>query len=106
MSLDFSRMTRKELVSLRTELDAAINAAETRERKEALQAAEQAAAEFGFTLSEITGSSTSAPSKRAKSSPKYRNPNNPEETWSGRGRKPQWIHVALTNGLDISDLEI
>lgn len=106
MSLDLSTMSRKELVGLRSELDAAILAAEQREKEEALKAVEQAAAEFGFTLSEITNAANATTGKRSKAAPKYRNPDNPEETWSGRGRKPQWIHTALTKGLDISDLEI
>ncbi len=31
--------------------------------------------------------------KRAKSSrpPKYRNPSNPEQTWTGRGKAPKWL---------------
>jgi len=26
---------------------------------------------------------------------KYRNPNNPEETWAGRGKQPRWLAVQL-----------
>lgn len=31
--------------------------------------------------------------KRAKSSrpPKYRNPNDPTQTWTGRGKAPKWL---------------
>jgi DNA-binding protein H-NS len=33
--------------------------------------------------------------KRVKSSrpPKYRNPANPEQTWTGRGKAPAWVDV-------------
>ncbi|MBK8191402.1 MAG: H-NS histone family protein [Vampirovibrionales bacterium] len=33
--------------------------------------------------------------KRAKSSrpPKYRNPTNPEQTWTGLGQAPAWVDV-------------
>ena len=24
--------------------------------------------------------------------PKYRNPNNPEQTWTGRGKRPNWMN--------------
>ncbi|RME57731.1 H-NS histone family protein [Candidatus Parcubacteria bacterium] len=27
--------------------------------------------------------------------PKYRNPDNPSETWTGRGRQPKWVQQAL-----------
>ena len=75
-------------------------------RKEALKAAEAAAAKYGFALEEITGGNQRGGGKKQKAAAKYRNPNNPEETWSGRGRKPHWVHAALTAGMDISDLEI
>ncbi len=33
--------------------------------------------------------------KRVKSSrpPKFRNPSNPEQTWTGRGKAPAWVDV-------------
>ncbi|WP_282078088.1 H-NS histone family protein [Epibacterium ulvae] len=105
MSINLSNLSRMELLKLREDVEAALEAAEIRERNEALKAAQDAAAQFGFSLDEITQISQSL-QKKAKSKPKYRNPSNPEETWSGRGRKPQWVHEALTAGADISDLEI
>ncbi len=38
--------------------------------------------------------------------PKYRNPDNPAETWTGRGRKPRWVVAALEKGLTLDDLRI
>ena len=107
MSIDLSSMSRSELVQLRSDIEAAIKSAEIRERQEALKAAEEAVAKFGFALEDITGAPRSnSSSKKQKAAAKYRNPSNPDETWSGRGRKPHWIHEALTSGMDISDLEI
>jgi hypothetical protein len=37
--------------------------------------------------------------------PRYRNPNNPSQTWSGRGAEPRWVLEALSLGLSLSDLE-
>jgi len=36
--------------------------------------------------------------KRAKVAPKYRNPADPSQTWSGRGRQPRWFKAALRKG--------
>jgi len=105
MTLDLEALSRKELLQLKTDVEEALKSAETRERLAALKAAEQAAAQYGFSLEEIATGSRMA-SKRTKAVPKYRNPENPEETWTGRGRKPHWIHAALTSGVDISELEI
>jgi DNA-binding protein H-NS len=30
--------------------------------------------------------------------PKYRNPDNPSETWAGRGLKPRWLTAAIKAG--------
>lgn len=38
--------------------------------------------------------------------PTYRNPNNPEETWTGRGRKPKWLIAALDAGSTVDQCRI
>lgn len=38
--------------------------------------------------------------------PKYRNPNEPSETWAGRGRQPRWLVAALKSGKQIDDFRI
>jgi DNA-binding protein H-NS len=38
--------------------------------------------------------------------PKYQNPSAPEETWSGRGKKPLWLVSALKTGKRIEDFRI
>lgn len=107
MAIDLSAMSRKELLSLQKDIEKALKDAEQRERREALIAAEKAAAEFGFSLSELSADTkTRGGAKKSKTPPKYRNPENPEETWSGRGRKPQWVHDALAKGVDITEMEI
>jgi uncharacterized Zn finger protein len=37
---------------------------------------------------------------------KYRNPLDPQRTWSGRGRKPLWVVAHLDSGGQLADLEI
>jgi DNA-binding protein H-NS len=38
--------------------------------------------------------------------PKYRNPQTPSETWSGRGKQPRWLAAALKTGRKIEDFKI
>ena len=38
--------------------------------------------------------------------PKYRNPERPSETWSGRGKQPLWVGEQLRTGKKIDDLLI
>jgi DNA-binding protein H-NS len=38
--------------------------------------------------------------------PKYRNPDEPSETWSGRGKQPRWLATALETGHAIEEFTI
>lgn len=38
--------------------------------------------------------------------PKYRNPKNPAETWSGRGSLPRWLRPQLRGGRKLDDFLI
>jgi len=58
--------------------------------------------ETGLTLDDIYHRRAVKHSKGGKSglkgstvAPKYRNPENPSETWTGRGRQPVWFAAAL-----------
>jgi DNA-binding protein H-NS len=38
--------------------------------------------------------------------PKYQNPDEPSETWSGRGKQPRWLAAALKTGRTIEEFAI
>jgi DNA-binding protein H-NS len=38
--------------------------------------------------------------------PRYRNPSNQHETWTGEGKPPTWVRSALQSGASLEDLEI
>ena len=42
----------------------------------------------------------------SKVAPKYRNPANPAETWSGRGKHPKWMTHAMAGGKKPEDFLI
>lgn len=106
MTNDLHEMSRKELEKLRKDIDEALSTVSQRERKAALDAAEKAAAEHGYSLSELAESASKGRKTKTKNPPKYRNPEDPTQTWSGRGRKPRWINEAEAAGRPISDFEI
>src|SRR5262249_7542130 len=43
---------------------------------------------------------------RGAVTPKYRNPENPAETWAGRGLKPRWLTAAMKGGKSLEDFAI
>jgi DNA-binding protein H-NS len=77
---------------------------EVRKRQDAFAAAEAAAREMGYSLAELTGASKT----KFKSAPvpMYRHPENTDQTWSGRGRQPEWMKEALTAGKSKDDFLI
>lgn len=103
--INLDKLNLDELKSLQKDVAKAITEYETRKRKEALEAIEAVAREKGYSLSELTGA---APSKRSKpqSPPKYRHPENPAKTWSGRGRQPAWVKEHLEANKSLDDLLI
>jgi DNA-binding protein H-NS len=111
---EFENMSRKELMALRSNIDKAIAAVGDRDRRNALKAAEDAVREHGYTLAELTPFVGAAPARgRRRATPegtgnaaRYRNPENPEQTWSGRGRRPRWVHEAEAAGRSLDDLRI
>ncbi|MFZ8959485.1 MAG: H-NS family nucleoid-associated regulatory protein [Paracoccaceae bacterium] len=42
----------------------------------------------------------------AKVTPRYRNPSNPDQRWTSRGRKPLWVVDALNSRKSLHDLAI
>ncbi len=107
MNQNLHDMSRKELEKLKKDVDEALSTVSERERKAAFEAAERAAAEHGYTLADLAGGSAGKTKKgKSKAPAKYRNPEDPTQTWSGRGRKPRWINEAEAAGRPISDFEI
>jgi len=41
---------------------------------------------------------------RKKVAPKYRNPADESQTWTGRGREPLWIKELVEKGAELNDL--
>lgn len=101
--INLSEMSLDELKSLQTRVNKAIETYQDRRRKEALAVVEAKAREMGFSLNELYNTAKRSNSPRP---PKYRHPENPELTWSGRGRQPQWFKDAIEAGAEPEDFLI
>lgn len=108
MSIELKDMSRKELIKLRDKVDDALEALKKKELNAAREAAAKAAAAHGFSLDELTGET----GRKKKSGPKtkapakYRNPSDAAQTWTGKGRQPQWFKDAMSAGTTPESLEI
>ncbi|MEJ7746569.1 MAG: H-NS histone family protein [Luteimonas sp.] len=126
MSIDLNRLSAKELQALinqakkrKTTLDKRKPIAAVRSKLTKLAAAE------GYSVAELFGGAatkvaTRSPPRAARSprtattkgrklgkvAPKYRNPDNGTETWSGRGKQPKWLAALTAQGRDMREFAI
>ena len=112
MKTDLKTMTRKELEKLKANVEKAIEKLAQKDKKAALAAAEKAAAAHGFSLAELAGEPAPRKVGKAKtdskkpSPPKYKNPTNADQTWTGKGRQPDWFKSAIAAGTTPDAMEI
>ena len=102
-------MTLSELKALENKVKKAIVKFEEREKKRALLTLKSQARKMGFSLSELAELADQPGSEfkpRGKVPPKYANPNDASQTWTGRGRRPAWVNDALDAGKSLDDLLI
>jgi DNA-binding protein H-NS len=101
---DLEALTLGELKKMQKDVAKAISTYQDRQKAEARAKVEALARDLGYSLAELVGIETK--SSRAPAAAKYRHPENPALTWSGRGRKPQWFVDALAAGKTAEDMAI
>lgn len=106
-SVNLTKMTLVELLDHQLEVEAAIGAARERERAEVLSQMQELAQSAGFSMNELVGTGKGrGKGKTTVSVAKYANPENRAETWTGRGRKPNWLVARLKKGANIEEFAI
>jgi len=124
MSIDITRMSAKELGSLINEAKKRKTTLSKRKpiavvRKKMLTLAKNE----GYTIAELfdgaapattraprAGGTRAKPAKARKTlgkvAPKYRNPDNTDETWTGRGKQPRWLAALTSQGRSVDEFMI
>lgn len=95
MARELDRMSVKELQELELKVRKAKANAQDRSRADLRKKIETMVADAGFKLSDIFGGRGG---KGRTVAAKYVNPDDPSETWTGRGRKPRWLNAKLQEG--------
>lgn len=85
------KMTVKELRELKGRIDAAISARQSKDRAELKQKMMALAEEAGLTIDDVLGGSRRAGRNKGTVAVKFRHPDDPSLTWTGRGRRPRWL---------------
>ncbi len=95
--------TIEQLKAERDALSAQIEQAIQSQRAEAIANAKKIIADFALTARDLGLSNAAAGAKktgdaRAAVAPKYRDPADANNTWTGRGKPPRWLAAAIAAG--------
>lgn len=102
--IDLNEMSLDELKKHQKEVAKAIETFEERALKAARAEMDAIARQHGFTFDQVLAKAPVIGRKPV--APKYANPADKTQTWTGRGRKPKWVVAALADGKTLEDLAI
>lgn len=106
--IDLSKLSLPELETLAQDVQTEIANRREAEKQRVLEQMRELAASIGMTPEELLRAQRGAHRSQRASMPavavKYRHPENPGLTWSGRGKRPQWVTDALAAGKSLEDL--
>jgi DNA-binding protein H-NS len=109
-NFDFDGMSVDEMWQLHEEVSRVLSTrltAEKRELEKRLAQLRRDSAPAGSEENHMRAGAEARPRRKyPEVLPKYRNPNEPFETWSGRGKQPRWLSAALKQGHKLKDFEI
>jgi DNA-binding protein H-NS len=103
MSMALKSMSIEKLVALKDQIEAMLSSKVLEQRR----ALESELAKLGRFQGGKSGSKVARGfGARGAVAPKYRNLENPAETWAGRGLKPRWLAAAIKSGKKPEDFLI
>ena len=104
---DLDALTTDEMWQLHNEIGRLLSIRLKSEKRELEKKLARLRSEKTLPQSGLAAVSKSNPRRsHARVLPKYQNPNEPSETWSGRGKQPRWLRAALKAGHAIDDFVI
>ena len=105
MKENFEKLSEIELRSVIKDAEKALKGREDKKRKETIAKIKELAASAGIGV-EIKEGAKKSGRRGMKVPVKYINPENSEQTWTGRGITPRWLRELLDSGRDLSEFEV
>ena len=97
------KMSYAELLKLQARIEAAVAEKRVEDAATTKEQLRQMAEKAGFDIKELFGRRGSS---KGSGVAKYRNPKDSSQTWTGRGRKPNWLVDAVKRGAKIESFAI
>lgn len=92
-----------DLIQAEKDIKKAIEEKKKNEKKKFIDEFKVKAASLGIPLDQIIKDLNG---NKTATVPKYRNPENSNKTWTGKGRRPGWYKKCIENGINEADLLI
>jgi DNA-binding protein H-NS len=106
MQLDLGNLNVAELRELAKNIHLEIEKRESNNKKIVFEQIKELAQKAGMTVEEVVAMGRKARPKSLKSAEaKYVNPQNPAQTWSGKGRRPTWLKDLLATGKSLEGIQ-
>ena len=106
MSNDLSHLSLEELAALAANAQRALEDKRRESRKGVIAQIKELADSIGVTVSITDGEKKVSGLRGSKVAPKYRNPHNYDQTWTGRGMKPRWLAELIQQGRHMDEFKI
>lgn len=108
MSTELQHMSEDQLQSMIRNAQRMLEEKQKGKRQEVIAEIRRLAASAGLevTITTAEGGKVKSVRKGSRVEPKYRNPNDYDQTWSGRGVKPKWLKALVDQGRDQNDFRI
>ena len=97
------KMSYADLLKLQERIELAIAQKRVEEAATTKEALRAMAEKAGFSLNDLFGKRGA---KKGTGEAKYRNPKDTSQTWTGRGRKPNWLVEAVKKGAKVETFKI
>ncbi len=104
LTVNLANSSVAELEQLSEEIKTVIEERKIKEINDARIHVRELAESLGITLEELIAEPNKPAKAKKKATVKFRNAQN--ETWTGRGKQPKWLVLALENGAKLEDFLI
>jgi DNA-binding protein H-NS len=102
---EYNKLSETELQNVIDQAEKALIDKQVLKRKEVIAQIKELAVSIGVMV-DIKEINNKVTKKGKKVAPKYQNPADSNQTWTGRGVSPKWIQALVESGRDKSDFLI
>lgn len=104
--IDLSSFNLNQLADLKKQIDVEVVRRKESEKANLRAEMQRMAAAAGLTIEEVMGAAKKGRKVVASGVAQFQNPADSSQTWTGRGRKPQWVIDWLASGNSLDGLRI